>query len=56
MATLPTPSPEATSQSQQLAKLIEQKITDAGGWIDFATFMHMVLYTPRLGYYSGGAK
>ena len=56
MATLPTPSPEATSQSQQLAKLIEQKITDAGGWIDFATFMHMALYTPRLGYYSGGAK
>ena len=56
MATLPTPSPEATSQSQQLAKLIEQKICDSNGWIDFATFMHMALYTPRLGYYSGGAK
>ena len=56
MATLPTPSLEAAIHSQKLAKLIEQKISDACGWIDFATFMHMALYTPRLGYYSGGAK
>ena len=56
MATLPTPSPEAANQSQQLAKIIEQKIIDAGGWLDFATFMHMALYTPLLGYYSGGTK
>ncbi len=56
MATLPTPSPEAAIFSQKLAKIIEQKIVDAGGWIDFATFMHMALYTSRLGYYSGGAK
>ncbi len=56
MATLPTPSLEAAVQSQQLIKSIERKISDADGWIDFATFMHMALYTPGLGYYSGGAK
>lgn len=39
----------------QLTSLIQQKINDAGGWIDFATFMHMALYTPSLGYYSGGS-
>ncbi len=48
-------SPEAQSQSQQLTTLIRQKINDAGGWIDFATFMHMALYAPGLGYYSGGS-
>jgi SAM-dependent MidA family methyltransferase len=31
-------------------------MTDAGGWIDFADFMHMALYTPGLGYYSAGSK
>ena len=56
MATLPTPSFEAAILSQKLAKKIQQEIIDAGGWIDFATFMHVALYTPRLGYYSGGAK
>ena len=56
MATLPIPTPEAAFQSQQLTKLIEQKIIDSGGWIDFATFMEMALYTPALGYYSNGAK
>lgn len=47
-------NPEAQIRSQQLTALIQQKINDAGGWIDFATFMHMALYTPSLGYYSGG--
>jgi SAM-dependent MidA family methyltransferase len=52
---LPIPSAEARSQSQQLSTLIRQKINDSGGWIDFATFMHITLYTPGLGYYSGGS-
>ncbi|WP_047540922.1 class I SAM-dependent methyltransferase [Methylotenera versatilis] len=47
-------SPEAQNRSQQLTALIRQKISDSGGWIDFSTFMHMVLYAPGLGYYSGG--
>jgi SAM-dependent MidA family methyltransferase len=55
MSSLPTPSPEALSISQQLANLIQQKIEQAGGWIPFSEFMHMALYTPSLGYYNGGA-
>ncbi len=54
MTPLPIPSPEAQKHSQQLVELIQQKITDGGGWIDFAAFMHMALYTPGLGYYSAG--
>jgi SAM-dependent MidA family methyltransferase len=56
MASLPIPSPHAQALSQQLAHLIQQKIKNAGGWINFVDFMHMALYTPSLGYYSGGAK
>lgn len=52
---LPIPLPQAQALSQQLSDLIQQKIKNAGGWISFADFMHMALYTPGLGYYSGGA-
>jgi SAM-dependent MidA family methyltransferase len=55
MASLPIPSAQAQALSQQLAQLIQQKIKNAGGWISFAEFMQMALYTPSLGYYSGGA-
>lgn len=54
MTPLPIPSPEAQKHSQQLSELIQQKIIDGNGWIDFAEFMHMALYTPGLGYYSAG--
>ena len=50
----PAQNPFAQKYSQELSNLIQQKINDSGGWIDFATFMHMALYTPGLGYYSGG--
>lgn len=56
MASLPIPSAQAQAHSAQLQLLIQQHIQQQGGWIDFATFMHMALYTPGLGYYSGGAK
>ena len=56
MASLPIPSAQAQAHSAQLQSLIQQHIHQQGGWIDFATFMHMALYTPSLGYYSGGAK
>ncbi len=52
---LPIADVHAQNRSEKLSTLIQQKIIDAGGWIDFATFMHMALYTPSLGYYSGGA-
>ena len=56
MASLPIPSFESQAISQQLGLLIQQKIAQARGWISFAEFMHMALYAPNLGYYSGGAK
>jgi SAM-dependent MidA family methyltransferase len=56
MASLPIPSAQAQAHSAQLQSLIQQHIKQQGGWIDFATFMHMALYTPSFGYYSGGAK
>lgn len=56
MASLPIPPALAQAHSAQLQSLIQQTIQAQHGWIDFATFMHMALYTPGLGYYSGGAK
>ena len=56
MASLPIPSPQSRAHSQQLCALISQSIAQQGGWINFAEFMHIALYTPRLGYYSGGAQ
>ena len=53
---LPTPSSVALAQSAQLAALMHDEINSAGGWIDFSRFMHMALYTPQLGYYSGGSQ
>lgn len=56
MASLPIPSIDSQAISQKLALSIQEKITQAGGWISFAEFMRMALYTPGLGYYSGGNK
>jgi SAM-dependent MidA family methyltransferase len=53
---LPEPDPEAQRHSQQLAEVIGAEIEASNGWIDFATFMHLALYAPSLGYYSAGAK
>lgn len=52
---LPIPDQAAQDRSQQLCQIIQQNIQQAGGWIDFASFMQMALYTPAQGYYSGGA-
>ena len=56
MSLLPTASPDELAHSQVLTDKIAQKIIESGGWINFATFMHMALYLPSLGYYSGDAK
>jgi len=56
MTSLPKPSAEALAHSQQLSSLIRAEIEAAGGWLDFARYMHLALYAPGLGYYSGGAK
>ena len=54
MSTLPTPSRDAQKHSLQLQALIQQTIKQADGWIDFAQFMQLALYAPKLGYYSAG--
>jgi SAM-dependent MidA family methyltransferase len=56
MSSLPIPNADAQTHSQQLALLIQDRISQHGGWLSFADFMQMALYTPSLGYYSGGAK
>lgn len=53
---LPKPDADAAAHSQQLKLHIGRKITESGGWLDFAQYMDLVLYAPSLGYYSAGAK
>lgn len=53
--TLPSPSPDARHHSEALTTRIGEAIAAHGGWIGFDRFMDMALYTPGLGYYSGGA-
>jgi len=55
-AELPQPSPEAAEASRALHQHIAAAISAAGGWISFARYMELALYTPGLGYYSGGAR
>ncbi|HEY0562908.1 MAG TPA: SAM-dependent methyltransferase [Methylophilus sp.] len=54
--TLPVPTAQALAHSAALTSHIQQKIIGNKGWTDFASFMQMALYTPHLGYYSGGAQ
>lgn len=55
LPTLPTPSVEARAASDALHAHICTEISQAGGWISFARYMQLALYTPGLGYYAGGA-
>ena len=53
---LPPPDSAAIAHSAALLSSIQALIANKGGWIDFAQLMDAALYTPGLGYYSGGAK
>lgn len=53
---MPTPSIEACQHSEQLLAHIFSEIKAHGGNIAFAKYMELALYTPRLGYYSGGLQ
>ncbi|WP_300453822.1 SAM-dependent methyltransferase [Accumulibacter sp.] len=55
-ASLPAPTADALEHSQALSGHIAARIADADGWIGFDRFMQLALYTPGLGYYSGGAR
>jgi len=41
--------------SDRLVRYIQSEIEKSGGWISFARYMELALYTPGLGYYSGGS-
>ncbi len=52
---LPTPSPEQFDSSQALVRHIQSDVAANNVWISFARYMELALYTPGLGYYSGGS-
>jgi SAM-dependent MidA family methyltransferase len=54
--TLPKPDADALAYSARLIRHIAAQIDSAGGWIGFDRFMELALYTPGMGYYSGGAR
>jgi SAM-dependent MidA family methyltransferase len=45
---------EGRLPSPELDAVIARACVEAGGWLSFDRFMHLALYTPGLGYYSGG--
>ncbi len=51
-----TPSLEENAHSAQLFEHIKTYIAQQSGWINFAQYMEMALYTPALGYYAGGRQ
>ena len=53
---LPALDAAAQQHSDKLLSHIQQTIRQQGGWIPFAEYMQMALYTPHLGYYSGEAN
>jgi SAM-dependent MidA family methyltransferase len=60
-ATLPAPAAEAAQHSTSLTVSILRDIAahydreTGGGWISFARYMELALYSPGLGYYAAGA-
>jgi SAM-dependent MidA family methyltransferase len=53
---LPEPDQAARQRSRDLCACISAACEQQGGSIAFSTFMHMALYQPGLGYYSGGLQ
>ena len=56
MPSLPIPSPEAATHSQRLLQTLHGAIAAQQGWISFARYMEIALYSPGLGYYAAGAS
>ena len=56
LAHLPPPSPEAAALSEALVAHVVRDIQKHNGWISFARYMELALYTPGLGYYAAGAR
>jgi len=56
MPSLPQPSTDAQTHSQQLKQHLCTAIAAQGGWISFARYMALALYAPGLGYYAAGSS
>lgn len=54
--TFPQPNSTAIEHSNRLSELIQQDIQQKNGYISFARYMELALYSPGLGYYSAGAQ
>ena len=54
-ARLPEPSNDARAASNTLSERIVGEI-HGSGWMSFARYMGLALYTPGLGYYAGGSR
>jgi len=52
---LPSPDAGALAHSDALLHRVQLALQAAGGWLDFADYLDLVLYAPGLGYYSAGA-
>jgi SAM-dependent MidA family methyltransferase len=52
---IPEPTAEALAHSRRVAERVRERMRAAGGWLDFAEYMDLVLYSPGLGYYSAGS-
>ena len=52
---LPRPDADAIEHSARLVTAIVARIEESGGMIGFDEYMHMALYEPGLGYYSGSS-
>ncbi len=52
---LPLPDAQAEQASLALQNLIANEIQIHNNWISFNDYMHMALFTPKLGYYTGGS-
>ena len=52
---LPVPNADQLTASTALLLHIQDAIAAVGGWLPFADYMRLALYTPGLGYYSGGS-
>ena len=52
---LPTPDADSAVHSAAVARHVRDRVNNAGGCISFAEYMHEVLYSPGLGYYSAGS-
>ncbi len=52
---LPVPDVAARARSRLLCARIKAALDEANGWLPFNRYMEYALYTPNLGYYSGGA-